>query len=127
MSEPDEKYYKLLKEYDRWSKDRLYVFEMTKCCGYSELLYIYKNDSCLGLYKMVSLQMATNDINRLYLTRNDGTEVIVPLSNMNLSAFISEEIMHHGLRSLYGPDVPVVYKLYYDDGHHHEKHVCIKA
>lgn len=118
MSEPKEKYDKLLEEYTRYSKDRMYIFEMTKCCGYTELLYAYRIDSCLGLYKLVSLQMATNDIKQLYLKRPDETIINIPLSDhMPLNVFINEEITKHGLRSIYGLDCPVIYRLYYNDGH----------
>ena len=126
MVEQKEKYDKLLEQYTRYSKDRIYTFELTKCCGYMELLYIHRIDSCLGLYKLVSLQMATNDIKRLFLKRQDGTEVDIPLSDhMPLNTFINEEITQHGLRSIYGLDVPVVYRLYYDDGHCYP-HECNK-
>jgi len=126
MVEPKEKYDKLLEDYTRYSKDRMYIFELTKCCGYMELLYAYRIDTCLGLYKLVSLQMATNDIKRLFIIRPDGTEVNIPLSNnLLLNIFINEEITQHGLRSIYGLDAPVVYKLYYDDGHC-SKHICTK-
>ena len=47
-----------------------YIIEVSKFCGYSEFVLVFKNQTLLDLYKTVSLQFECNDIKGLYLTKS---------------------------------------------------------
>jgi len=91
-----------------------FIIEVSKFCGYSEFLLVYKNQSLLDLYKMVSLQFECNDIKGLYLTNSIAYRIPVT-ENITIRNFIirSKDI----IKPCYNMPTPVVYKIYFDDGH----------
>ena len=38
-----------------------YIFEIQKCCGYSEWISVYKKDTIKQLYNNLNIQFATNE------------------------------------------------------------------
>lgn len=91
-----------------------FIIEVTKFCGYSEFVVIYKNQSLLDLYKIISLQFECNDIKGLYLTNN--TCYRVPMTeNITIRNFIMKS--NNIIKPVYNLPLPVVYKFYLDDGH----------
>ena len=68
-----------------------YLFEITKCCGYSEFVSVYKNNTFLSdLYKTVYLQFQMNTLNNLWIINNlSGERLLIPNDgNISLKDFI---------------------------------------
>jgi hypothetical protein len=91
-----------------------FIIEVSKFCGYSEFVLIFKNQSLLDLYKIISLQFECNDIKGLYLTNSTAYKVPVT-DNIRIRDFISKS--SEFLKPVYAMPHPVVYKLFLDDGH----------
>jgi hypothetical protein len=100
-----------------------YIFEVSKLCGYSEFIFINKDDSVLDLYKTISQQFQCLDIKSLFLA-NGVNRYSVPLTNIiSLRKFITDAQKDGNLRQFIKPmyqlPAPVVYRVYLDDGHVH--------
>ena len=105
-----------------------YIFELTKLCGHGEFLTIYKKQTLLDLYKIVSMEFESKDIKELFFLNNCTNEKIrIPITNeMTILQFIFNH--NNGSNQIISPVYPVpckiVYKLYFDDGHTHDNQVC---
>ena len=59
---------------------RMYMFEITKLCGYSTFIFVYKDETMLDLYNRVSHHFVCKDIkglyidNHLHINRNRNTD-----------------------------------------------------
>ena len=56
-------------KYDFFSKripDSMYIFEVTKLCGYGEFVIVYKNTSLSELFKTVSHCFGNPTVNNLF-------------------------------------------------------------
>ena len=95
-----------------------YIFEIQKCCGYSEWISVYKKDTIKQLYNNLNIQFATNEksIYKLYLINNEGNKILVENNDMIVSEFIKN------LNPIYPMPYWIVYKLYLDDGTSHTHH-----
>ena len=64
-----------------------YIFEIQKCCGYTEWISVYKKDTITQLYNNLNIQFATNNKTtyKLYLINNEGNKILVENNNMNLT------------------------------------------
>lgn len=128
----DEAYDSKIKHYVDNISNSYYIFEITKFCGYSEFITLFKDNSILELYSCVSRQMWCNNIRGLFTltTQNtsqesDETEdmkltevfIKIPLSH-NIS--IRDFIMKKKLRPIYSINKPCVYRIFLDDGHVHD-------
>jgi hypothetical protein len=91
-----------------------YIIEISKFCGYSEFILIYKDQTLIELYKIVSLHFVCNDIKGLYLTNN--CQYKIPMSE---HITLRDYIISNGniIRPTYSLPEPVVYKFFLDDGH----------
>jgi hypothetical protein len=96
----------------------LFVIEVSKFCGYSTFVLIYKNQTLLDLYKIISLHFECNNIKGLYLTKS--TQHKIPLDdNVKIRDYIMN-ITHSNpeiIKPFYDFPLPVVYKIFIDDGH----------
>ena len=129
---------------------RMYIFEITKFCGYSTFIYMYKDETINDLYNRVSHHFSCKDIKGLYIDNNlykyidDAKKnelsnnnsnacccskkkdwcIHIPLSSLTT---IKEFIFYNtakeprNLEPIYPLPSPVVYRIYLDDGH---CHVC---
>jgi hypothetical protein len=100
-----------------------YIFEITKLCGYSEFIFINKDESILDLYKAISHQFECRDIKSLFLASGIN-RYSIPLTNiLSLRKFITDAQKDGMLRQfiipVYQLPAPVVYRIYFDDGHTH--------
>ena len=131
---------------------RLYVFEITKFCGYSTLIFMYKDETMLDLWNRVSHHFSCHNIKGLYIDSclnrvndssrannnannicNDDTKcsccsdktgkyIPVPMSSLKkVRDFVYENISaeSRNLVPIYPIPMPVVYRIYLDDGHCH--------
>ena len=114
-----EQYYRYVTEYIEkvQSNDKYIRIIISKTCGYSTMLTLYKEQTLEDLYKYVGYELENDGFNRLYRQK--------PLSNENLIARnatqLKEFIKNKELKSIYGVPAPIVYHFWVDDGH---KHVC---
>ena len=110
---------------------KMFTFELTKCCNYSTLVFLFKEDRISDLYIQVAKHFGCKNLVSLYLLTKDGQKIQVPFnSNTTLKEFILE--FAHGpaqcntcriLKPVYDLPMPVVYRIYLDDGHNHEHHL----
>ena len=150
-------FHKKLNEYLIESPGRMYIFEITKFCGYSTFIFMYKDETMLDLYNRISHHFSCNDIKGLYIDNhlntnkgnaNEGntngtnanetnvcTEnncctccadkskyIQVPISSLKSVrdfVFSNTAIQPRNLEPIYALPLPVVYRIYLDDGHCH--------
>lgn len=144
-------FHKKLNEYILESPGRMYIFEITKFCGYSTFIFMYKDETMLDLYNRISHHFGCNDIKGLYIdnhlnnkngtngtTTNKGnvcTEnnrcsccadkskyIQVPISSLkSVRDFVFSNTAKEprNLEPIYSIPLPVVYRIYLDDGHCH--------
>ena len=147
-------YNKKVNDYLNEIPGRLYVFEITKFCGYSTLIFMYKDETMLDLWNRVSHHFSCHDIKGLYIDSclnnannnnannnnnnannicNDnnkcsccrdktGKYIPVPMSSLKkVREFVYENISgeSRNLVPIYPIPMPVVYRIYLDDGHCH--------
>jgi hypothetical protein len=99
-----------------------YIFEIQKCCGYSEWISVYKKDTLRQLYNNLNIQFATNQktIHKLYLINDEGGKILIE----NNDIIVSDIIKY--LKPIYPMPHWIVYKLYLDDGNCHNHHLIEK-
>lgn len=56
-----------LNEYIIEAPGRMYIFEITKLCGYSTFIFMYKDETMLDLYNRVSHHFGCKNIKGLYI------------------------------------------------------------
>jgi hypothetical protein len=95
-----------------------YIFEIQKCCGYTEWISIYKKDTLQQLYHNLNIQFATNEktFYKLFFIDNDGNKIFIENNDTNASDLIKY------LKPIYPLPDWIVYKLYLDDGTIHDHH-----
>ena len=116
-------YTKKMDQYTSSIPNNKYIFEITKLCGYSEFIFINKDESVLDLYKAISHQFECRDIKSLFLASGIN-RYSIPLTNiLSLRKFITDAQKDGMLRQfiipVYQLPTPVVYRIYFDDGHTH--------
>ena len=58
---------KKFNEFNKELPGRMYIFEITKFCGYSTFIYMYKDETITDLYNRVSHHLSCKDIKGLYI------------------------------------------------------------
>ena len=58
---------KKFNEFNTELPGRMYIFEITKFCGYSTFIYMYKDETITDLYTRVSHHFSWKDIKGLYI------------------------------------------------------------
>ena len=150
MSVEPSDFHKKLNEYIIESPGRMYIFEVTKLCGYSTFVFMYKDETLLDLYNRISHHFGCRDIKGLYIdnhlhkksrTNNNSNDknnnnssccinkdklISVPFSSLtSVKDFIFNNTAKEprNLAPIYPLPLPVVYRIYLDDGHCHD-HKC---
>ena len=93
-----------------------YIFELTKCCGYSDFLPVFKSFNLYELYKFVKHKLERNDDINLFVVNNLTIEKLLIPNNDNISIkdFINEYKLF--FQPVYPVPARVVYRIYYDSG-----------
>ena len=148
-------FHKKLNEYLIESPGRMYIFEITKFCGYSTFIFMYKDETMLDLYNRISHHFGCNDIKGLYIDNHLNTNgantnantntnanrgnvctenncctccadkskyIQVPISSLkSVRDFVFSNTAKEprNLEPIYSLPLPVVYRIYLDDGHCH--------
>jgi len=138
-----------LNEYIIETPGRMYIFEITKLCGYSTFIFMYKDEKIFDLFNRVSHHFGCNHIKGLYIdsslnkNNNNNTSddlnqnkphnhncnhkkidqlIPIPFSSMTtIREFIFNNTAKEprNMEPIYGLPYPVVYRIYFDDGHCH--------
>lgn len=101
-------------------KNLMFTFEITKCCGYSVLVSLYKTHTVLDLYSHIIEHFGENiEIKELFFYSPEGERIKLHLSKKPLTSFIRPHIICNPAKlvPVYPLPNPVVYRLYIDDGH----------
>ena len=98
---------------------KMFTFELTKCCSYSTLVFLYKEDRISDLFLQVAKHFGCKNLVSLYILTKEGQKILVPFnSNTTLKDFVLDS----DLKPVYDLPMPVIYRIYLDDGHKHEHH-----
>ena len=143
-------FYKRFNEYNTEIPGRMYIFEITKFCGYSTFVYMYKDETMTDLYNRISYHFCCKNIKGLYITNHlyknqlsdaeknklnsnnknhncccfDKKDEYIPIPISSLTT-IKEFVFDNtskeprNLEPIYSLPLPVVYRIYLDDGHCH--------
>jgi hypothetical protein len=108
-------YEELEKKFQRAFSERNYLFEISKCCGYSELVNCTKGDTLKKLYENVSAVFEIKNINLYVLV--EGRRLWIPNTDIEVNKYIKE--LWPFLKPEYPLPAKIVYKIYMDDGSCH--------
>jgi hypothetical protein len=121
LEEQTNKYNDLITSHLKEIPNKMFTFELTKCCNYSTLVFLYKEDMVSDLFLQAAKHFGCQKLVSLYLLDEQGQKVLVPFnSHTTLKEFIFEYSNQQILKPIYDVPLPVVYRIYLDDGHHHE-------
>jgi hypothetical protein len=121
IEEQTEKYNELFGRHLKEIPGKMFVFEITKCCNYSTLVYLYKEDKLLDLYIQVAKHFDCPTVASLHIMTPFGERIPIPFnSHTTLKEFIFKNTQRdsRNLVPVYDLPLPVVYRIYFDDGHH---------
>ncbi len=124
QQEQKNKYDSLLANYVREIPGRMFIFEVTKCCYYSTFVLMYKDESTIDLYNRVSQHFGTAVV-ALYIMGDDNKRIPVPLNSfMSVKEFVYKHIdaNQRKMKPIYDMPLPVVYRIFYEDGFHCATH-----
>jgi len=113
-------YQEKLEEYLVSVHNLMYTFEITKCCGYSSFITIYKDEPLSNLYSKVSYHFGDAEIAELYFINSNKEKITVPLCNKPIFKWVKDNVTCRPplFTPLYSLPNPVVYRLFMDDGYH---------
>ena len=106
-------YHTKVNEWINVSLNNQYIFEMTKCCGYSAFITTHKDITLTELYINVNYHGSIYN-NKLYV-KNSKTNELMPIpnySNMTIRNFILDNKDY--FTPVYPLPVKVVYAIYMD-------------
>jgi hypothetical protein len=117
-------------KYDEFLHDTFnlkFVFEVTKCCGYSTFITVYKNQTIMDLYSNIIHHFGDIEIRKLFFITPQNEHIQIHISNQKLSDFVSSHVICNPIRltPIYDLPKPVIYRLYFDDGHCSENHCSL--
>jgi hypothetical protein len=113
-------------KYDEFLKNVFnlnFVFEVTKKCGYSTFITIYKNQTVIDLYSNIINHFGNIQINKLFFISPQNERIQIPISKQKISDFIRSHLVCNPSRLVPVYELPkqVIYKIYVDDDHCSEK------
>jgi hypothetical protein len=113
------KYQENLNKYYTSIVNLKYIFEVEKCCGYSEFVSVYKTNTMANLYIETRNQFDNQTITELYVFNSETNQGLYLPNDESILVrdFISQN------SSFFKPTYPlpasVIYKIKFDDGHVH--------
>ena len=111
-------------EYMRNICNLMFTFEVTKCCGYSTFVTVYKNQTLLELYSNIIKHFGNIEIKHLYFVSPEKERITVPISTQLVSDFVRTNVICNPIKlvPIYDLPKPVIYRIFLDDGHCNEEH-----
>ena len=122
LEEQTNRYNQLISTHLKEISGKMFTFEVTKCCNYSTLVFLYREDKICDLFIQVAKHFGSQKLVSLYIQSSEGQKVLVPFnSNTLIKDFIFEYTQSNNriLKPIYDVPLPVVYRIYLDDGHEH--------
>jgi len=112
------KYNDLISYHLKEIPSKMFIFELTKCCNYSTLVFLYKEDKVTDLFLQVAKHFGCQKLVSLYILDLEGQKMEIPFNSYTtLKEFINQ---HRSImKPIYDLPLPVVYRIYLDDGHEH--------
>ncbi len=113
-------YNQLLENYIKEVPGKMFIFEVTKCCFYSTLVFMYKDERIVELYNRVSHHFGATVVS-LHIVGANEVRIPIPLNGMmTVKEFVSQhrDGTQPNMTPIYDLPLPVVYRIYYDDGFH---------
>ena len=105
-----------------------YIFEITKLCGHGQFIPIFKRQTLIDIYKIISLHYDCKDIKQLFFINSCTNEKIhIPITDV---ITIQDFLFSHNsgsaqiIKPIYPIPCTVVYRIYFDDGHTHGNSPC---
>ena len=117
-----------IKKYINEMPSKCYLFEITKLCGYSSLIYVYKDQKTSEIWNIIThhFGIPLEKIQELYFINslNTNEKINLPFDeNLTIRDFINNIRIKNNLITNIEPKYevpnPVVYILYLNDGHIH--------
>ena len=120
----DNKYQDKLDAHIRNMNDLMFTFEVTKCCGYSTFITIYKEKTLLDLYEQVIDHFQILEIKELFFYAPSGERIKIPISKQTVNQFVKSYITGNSINlvPIYPLPRPIVYRLYLEYGDCHDTH-----
>ena len=120
----DNQYQEKFNEYTRNMFNIMFIFEVTKCCGYSTFITIYKNQSLIDLYSIIMNHFGIIEIKELYFISTEQQRINIPLSRQSVSEFVSSYVLCNPIRlaPIYPLTKPTIYRIILNDGHCTQPH-----
>jgi hypothetical protein len=118
QTEQINKYNQILSNFVKEIPGRMFTFEVTKCCNYSTFVLMYREETLIDLYNRVSLHFG-HDVVSLYVISPDKERIRIPINGTKtIKEFVHSQFGN--FKPIYDVPLPVVYRIYIDDGHTHE-------
>jgi hypothetical protein len=114
----DNQYHDHLNQHIQHMTSSMYTFQVTKLCGYSTFITIYKNKTLLDLYSEIIDHFGSNEIRELFFYAPSGERIKIPISKTIVSDFVRANVVCNPvkLEPIYPLPNPVIYRLYLDEG-----------
>jgi hypothetical protein len=124
LNKMDNHYQDKYEEFQRNIHTLMFTFEVTKCCGYSTFVTVYKNQTLIDLYSNIIQHFGDIEIKHLYFISPENERISVPISTQTVSDFVRKNIICNPIKlvPIYELPKPVVYRLFLNDGHCDENH-----
>jgi len=106
-------YDNLYEKFKEGFKNHHYLFEITKCCGYSELVSCTKDDTLKKLVDNIATIFCNKKI-KLFIFFKEEKIWIPPSQDILVKDYLREMSC---LKPEYPIPCEIVYKIYIDDGH----------
>lgn len=111
-------------EFIRNTHNIMFTFEVTKGCGYSTFVTIYKNQCLIELYSNIIHHFGNTQIKDLFFITPENERISIPISRQILHEFVRENVLCNPIRLVPIYELPkhVIYRLYLNDGFCNEEH-----
>jgi hypothetical protein len=99
-------------------RNLMFTFEITKCCGYSTFVTVYKNQTLTELYSNIISHFGNIEIKELYFISPEQQRFNLPISKQTVSEFVRSNIICNPIKlvPVYELPSPTIYRLYLNDG-----------
>lgn len=111
-------YHDKFNEYTHNMHNLMFIFEVTKCCGYSTFVTVYKNQTLIELYSNIISHFGNIEIKELYFMSQEQQRINLPISKQTVAEFIRANVICNPIRlsPIYALPSPTVYRLHLNDG-----------
>jgi hypothetical protein len=116
----DNQYKEKFDEFLRNTHNLMFTFEVTKCCGYSTFILIYKEQPLIDIYSTIINHFGNNTkIKQIYFLTSNNERIDIPISKQSISEFLRPFFICSPVKivPIYNFPNPIIYRLFLDDEH----------